>query len=116
MPVRSSISNNRTKSHSEEESMLKIEVQSVSGSHRSNVLAQAVVTLSDSDSFITINDIRVLQNRQGQQWVALPSFAVSKGGKDFSYLPTIELTASLTRELTTRVLEAYEQWNAGGRR
>jgi DNA-binding cell septation regulator SpoVG len=96
--------------------MLKVEVKTIGLSHRSNVLAQAAVTLSDSDSSITVSDIRVLENRQGQQWVALPSYAVSKGGKDYSYLPTIELTASLTRELTSRVLEAFEQWNARGRR
>lgn len=96
--------------------MLKVEVKSIGPSHRSNVLAQAAVTLSDADSSVTISDIRVLENRQGQQWVALPSCAVSKGGKDYSYLPTIELTASLTRELTARVLEAFEKWNAGDRR
>ena len=72
--------------------------------------------LDRSNISITVSDIRVLENRQGQQWVALPSYAVSKGGKDYSYLPTIELTASLTRELTSRVLEAFEKWNAEGRR
>jgi DNA-binding cell septation regulator SpoVG len=95
---------------------MKLEVKSIGAPHRSNVLAQAAVTLSDADSSITISDIRILENRQGQQWVALPSYAVSKGGKDYSYLPTIELTASLTRELTARVLEAFEKWNAGDRR
>lgn len=95
--------------------MLKIEVKLISASHRANVLAQAAVTLSDADSSVTISDIRVLENRQGQQWVALPSYAVSSGGKNFSYLPTIELSAPLTRELTARVLEAYESWSVGGR-
>jgi len=96
--------------------MLKVVVKSVGLSHRSNVLAQAVVELSDGDSSVTISDIRVLENRQGQQWVALPSYAVSSGGKNYSYLPTIELSAPLTRELSSRVLEAFESWNAGGRR
>jgi DNA-binding cell septation regulator SpoVG len=94
--------------------MLKVEVKTIGSSHRANVLAQAAVTLSDSDSFVTVSDVRVLENRQGQQWVALPSYAVSTGGKNYSYLPTIELSAPLTRELTNRVLEAYERWNAGG--
>ena len=96
--------------------MLKVEVKTIGPSHRANVLAQAAVTLSDSDSSVTVSDVRVLENRQGQQWVALPSYAVSTGGKNYSYLPTIELTASLTRELTTRVLEAYEKWSAGSQK
>jgi len=95
--------------------MLKVEVKSIGPSHRANVLAQAVAVLSDQDSSINVSDIRVLQNRQGQKWVALPSHAISKGANDISYVPTVELSTSLTRELTTRVLEAFEQWSAGGR-
>jgi hypothetical protein len=41
-------------------------------------------------------------------WVVLPSFAMSKGGRDFQYLPTVELTRELMRDLSECVLAAFE--------
>jgi hypothetical protein len=89
--------------------MLQVEVKSIGPSHRQNVLAAATVELSDSDGCsITVSDVRVLENKLGQRWVALPSFAVSKGGGDFRYLPTVELSQALLREVSERVLAAFE--------
>jgi len=89
--------------------MLKIEVKLIGPSHRQNVLAAATVELSDSDGCtVTVADVRVLENKLGQRWVALPSFAVSKGGRDFQYLPTVELSQALMREVSERVLLAFE--------
>jgi hypothetical protein len=89
--------------------MLKINVKSIGPSHRQNVLAAATVELSDTDgSSVTVADVRVLENKLGQRWVALPSFAVSKGGRDFQYLPTVELSQALMREVSERVLAAFE--------
>jgi hypothetical protein len=90
--------------------MLKIAVKSIGPSHRQNVLASATVELSDADGcHVTIADVRVLENKLGQRWVALPSFSVSRGGRDFQYLPTVELSPPLMRELSDRVLAAFEQ-------
>lgn len=85
-------------------------MKSIGSSHRQNVLASATVELSDSEgSHVTIADVRVLENKLGQRWVALPSFSVSRGGRDFQYLPTVELSAPLMREVSERVLAAFEQ-------
>jgi hypothetical protein len=89
--------------------VLKINVKSIGPSHRQNVLAAATVELADSDGCsVAIADVRVLENKLGQRWVALPSFAVSKGGRDFQYLPTVELSQALMREVSERVLAAFE--------
>jgi hypothetical protein len=89
---------------------MKLSVKSIAPSHGQNVLASATVELSDSDgNHIIIADIRILENKLGQRWVALPSFSVSRGGKDFQYLPTVELSPSLMRELSDRVLSTLEQ-------
>jgi hypothetical protein len=86
-----------------------VKVKSIGPSHRQNVLAAATVELSDADgSNVIVADIRVLENKLGQRWVALPSFAVSKGGRDFQYLPTVELSQALMREVSERVLAAFE--------
>lgn len=90
--------------------MLNVTVKSIRPSHRQNVLAAATVELSDTEgNGITVADIRVLENKLGQRWVALPSFAVSKGGRDFQYLPTVELSQALMREVSERVLAAFEE-------
>ena len=89
--------------------MLKVAVKSIGASHRQNVLAAATVELSDTDGCsVTVADMRVLENKLGQRWVALPSFAVSRGGRDFQYLPTVELSHALMREVSERVLAAFE--------
>ena len=90
--------------------MLKVKVKSVGPSHRQNVLAAATVELTDSDGCsITVADVRVLENKLGQRWVALPSFSVPRGGRDFQYLPTVELSLELMRELSELVLAALKQ-------
>jgi hypothetical protein len=90
--------------------MLKVKVKSIGPSHRQNVLAAATIELSDADGgTVVLADVRVLENKLGQRWVALPSFAVSKGGRDFQYQPTVELSPSLMREVSERVLVAFEE-------
>jgi hypothetical protein len=89
--------------------MLKVKVKSVGPSHRQNVLAAATVELTDSDGCsITVADVRVLENKLGQRWVALPSFSVPRGGRDFQYLPTVELPPELMREVSELVLAALK--------
>jgi hypothetical protein len=83
--------------------MLNVKVKSIGPSHRQNEFV-------DSDGCsITVADVRVLENKLGQRWVALPSFSVPKGGRDFQFLPTVELPAELMRELSELVLAALKQ-------
>jgi hypothetical protein len=89
--------------------MLKVTVKSIGPSHRQNVLAAATVELADSDGCtVTVSDVRVLENRLGQRWVALPAFAVPKSGRDFEYQPTVELSQALLRQVSELVLAAFE--------
>jgi hypothetical protein len=89
--------------------MLKVTVKSIGPSHRQNVLAAATVEFADSDGCsVTIADVRVLQNKLGQRWVALPAFAVPKSGRDFQYQATVELSQALMREVSELVLAAFE--------
>ena len=67
------------------------------------------LTDSDGDSLV-ISDLRILQNRQGQTWVAMPSRSVSEGGRSFQYIPQIETNRQLQRRIEDAVLTAFEQW------
>jgi len=108
--IRGSIAELDRQNKQEVNRMLKVEVKSIGPSHRQNVLASAIVELSDSDGYsVTVADVRVLENKLGQRWVALPSFSVPRGGRDFQYLPTVELSPQLMRDVSERVLTAFEQ-------
>lgn len=86
---------------------MKVASVNLTASHRQHVLSGASVELNDgSGVYITIHDVRILENKQGQKWVALPSYSVTKG-RDYQYLPTIEMSASLAREISDAVLEAF---------
>jgi hypothetical protein len=90
--------------------MMKVQVKSIKPSHRQNVLAAATIELIDSEgATVTVADVRIIENKLGQRWVALPSFCVSRGGRDFKYFPTVELSPSLMRELSDRVLAAFAE-------
>jgi DNA-binding cell septation regulator SpoVG len=83
-------------------------IQHTSKPHR---LADATVELGDSDGdSLLISDIRILQNRQGQMWVAMPSRSVSEGGRSFQYIPQIESNRQLLRKIEDAVLAAFEKW------
>lgn len=83
-------------------------IQPASKLHR---LADASVELADADGdALVISDIRILQNRQGQAWVAMPSRSVSEGGRSFQYVPQVELNRQLQRRIEDAVLAAFEEW------
>ena len=83
-------------------------IQPANKPHR---LADASVELTDRDGdSLVISDIRILQNRQGQSWVAMPSRSVSEGGRSFQYVPQIELSRQLQRKTEDAVLAAFEEW------
>jgi len=95
----------------ESQADMKIKLKAIEPATKPHRLADAVIQLSDSEGeSITISDVRILQNRQGQAWMAMPSRSVSTGGRSFSYLPQVEVNKALLRRIEEAVLNAYEQW------
>ena len=61
---------------------MNVEVKSIQPATKPHRLADAAVELSDGNGdSIVISDIRILQNRQGQLWVAMPSRSMNEGGR-----------------------------------
>jgi DNA-binding cell septation regulator SpoVG len=90
---------------------MNVQVRRIQASAKPHRLADASVELTDSDGdSLVISDLRVLQNRQGQTWVAMPSRSVNEGGRSFQYLPQIETNRQLQRKIEDAVLVAFEQW------
>ena len=90
---------------------MNIKVKLIQRATRPHRLADATVELADADGdSIVISDIRILQNRQGQTWVAMPSRSVNEGGRSFQYVPQIESNRQLQRKIEDSVLTAFEQW------
>jgi hypothetical protein len=77
-------------------------------SHRPNVLASVTIELETELGTITINDGRILKNKAGALWFALPTFSVTSG-KQYEYFPSIELPSSLLRNVSDAALAAYER-------
>ena len=66
--------------------MYRISVQ-IKPTHRPSVLSGAQVTLPLEDvTTIEIHACRVMRNRQGVLWAALPSYSITTG-KQYEYLP-----------------------------
>jgi DNA-binding cell septation regulator SpoVG len=90
---------------------MNVKVKLIQASTKPHRLADASIELVDSDGdLILISDIRVLQNKQGQMWVAMPNRSVSDGGRSFQYVPQIEPNKPLNRKIEDSVLTAFEQW------
>jgi hypothetical protein len=102
---------------------MQINVSEIRPSRRDNVLAEVTVeisagiddiaTVDDVVDTVTVDDIRVLQNRHGESWVAMPSFSVplsSAGIRRFEYRPTVILSRRLQREVEDKVLAAFDEW------
>jgi DNA-binding cell septation regulator SpoVG len=90
---------------------MNVKVKLIQPSIKPHRLAEASIELLDSDGdSLVISDIRVLENRQGQNWIAMPSRSVSDGGRSFQYIPQIESNRQLQRKIEDAVLAAFEQW------
>jgi DNA-binding cell septation regulator SpoVG len=90
---------------------MNIRVRKIEASAKPHRLADASIELADADGdTLLISDIRILQNKQGQTWVAMPSRSVSEGGRSFQYLPQIESNRQLQRKIEDAVLAAFEEW------
>lgn len=86
---------------------LQIVVKEVGPPRKSNALASAVIELSFDNHTLTIADLRVLRNRSGECWVALPSFAIPDG-KSYRYENTVTADRGLLALIQAAVLDAFE--------
>ena len=90
---------------------MNVQVKVIKPATKPHRLADAIVELADADGdSLVISDIRVLQNRQGQTWVAMPSRSVNDGGRSFQYSPQVESNRQLQRKIEDSVLAAFEEW------
>jgi hypothetical protein len=68
-------------------------------------------TKQERKDSIVIDDARVLRNKQGQLWLAMPSYSVPvNGGRSYDYLPAVILSTKLKRDVEDTVLPAFEAW------
>lgn len=90
---------------------MNVKVKLIQPATKPHRLADASLELADSDGdSILISDVRILQNKQGQLWVAMPSRSVNDGGRSFQYIPQIEPNRRLLRKIEDAVLAAFEEW------
>lgn len=88
-----------------------IKVLSFSRSSKSSVLATARIELTVEGDSLLIDDARILRNKHGQLWLAMPSYSVPmNGGRGYDYLPAVILSAALKRSVEDAVLPAFEAW------
>jgi DNA-binding cell septation regulator SpoVG len=99
------------KSRIQKEQNMNVNIRTIQASVKPHRLADASVELTDSDGdSLVVSDIRVLENKQGQIWAAMPSRSVSGSGRSFQYVPQIESNRQLQRKIEDAVLTAFEQW------
>ena len=91
---------------------MQIKVLAFTRSSKPAVLASVRLELStDTGECITIDDARVLRNKHGQLWLAMPSYSVpGAGGRSYDYLPAVIVSTKLKREVEDAVLPAFEAW------
>jgi hypothetical protein len=92
---------------------MTVKVLSFSPSSKPAVLASVRIELSveGTGDSITIDDARVLRNKHGQLWLAMPSYSVpAYGGRGYDYLPAVILSTALKRAVEDAVLPAFEAW------
>jgi len=90
---------------------MNVKVNAIQPGTKPHRLADATIELFDATGDSTvISDIRILQNKQGQAWVAMPSRSVSEGGRSFQYIPLMECSRQLRRKIEDAVLAAFETW------
>ena len=92
---------------------MQVRILSISRSPKPAVLALVRIELAieGTDHTILIDDARVLRNRHGQLWLAMPSYSVAaNGGRGYDYLPAVILSTLLKRTVEDAVLPAFEEW------
>jgi DNA-binding cell septation regulator SpoVG len=92
---------------------MQVKVLAFSRSPKPAVLASVRVEVAaeDGGDSIVIDDARVLRNKHGQLWLAMPSYSVpSANGRSYDYLPAVILSTKLKRDVEDAVLPAFEAW------
>ena len=91
---------------------MQIKVLAFSRSPKPAVLASVRFELTaDAEDSVIIDDARILRNRNGTLWLALPSYSIpADGGRGYDYLPAVTLGTSLKRAVEDAVLPAFERW------
>jgi hypothetical protein len=62
---------------------------------------------------VVIHDCRILRNKSGVAWVALPSFSVQQSttSRQYEYRATVELAPELFEAISLEALRAYRAWS-----
>ncbi len=90
--------------------MFQVTVLAIIPPRKPSCLAEASVRIAlDDGESVVVNDLRIIRNRAGVVWVALPTFSV-KEGNGYRYEPTVELGRALKRAVEDAVLPAFEKW------
>jgi hypothetical protein len=91
---------------------MRIKLLNLSPSGKPQVLASVRIELSidETGDSIIVDDARVLRNRHGQLWLAMPAYSIPTSGRGYDYLPAIILSTTLKREVEDVVLPAFEAW------
>lgn len=72
-----------------------------------SVVAIAKIRITFDNQQITLDDLRIVRNRQGQLWVALPAMKNEHG----MYEPIVEFSPDLREQISTKVLAGHRQWS-----
>ena len=92
---------------------MQVYIKSISSppaSYPRNVEAVVKVTLSFTlEHFITIDDIRVIRNAKGELWLGTPRQRNPQG----LFVPFLDMSKKMYRELEDAVLAACEKWFLG---
>jgi hypothetical protein len=91
---------------------MQVKVLAFTRSNKPAVLASVRLELAaDNAQSVTIEDARVLRNKHGQLWLAMPSYSVpANGGRSYDYFPAVIMSTKLKREVEDAVLPAFEAW------
>lgn len=89
-----------------------VKILSLSRSPKPAILASVRLELAlDGGDSLIIDDARVLRNKHGQLWLAMPSYSVpANGGRGYDYLPAVTLSTTVKRAAEDVVLPAFERW------
>jgi hypothetical protein len=91
---------------------MQVKILAFSRSPKPSVLASVRLELNaETGDSITVDDARLLRNRAGQVWLALPAYSIpTNGGRSYDYRPAVVLSAQLMRQVVDAVLPAFEVW------
>jgi len=98
---------------------MDIKVVKIESANRNRALAAVQFEISSDGEAILISHAHVLRNRQGERWVAMPSYSVQLGGGRYEYFPAVTFSLKLKRAVEDVILPAFDAWQiqqAGGTR